>query len=81
MEPRVYLDLDASTPIAPGVAEAMRPFLSGHCGNPSSPHWAGAPARAAVEGMGAVRFSLGRTTTWSELERVLELVSSAVRGR
>ncbi len=49
MEPRVYLDFNASTPIAPEVAEAMRPFLSDHYGNPSSPHWAGAPARAAVE--------------------------------
>ena len=49
MEPRVYLDFNASTPIAPGVAEAMRPFLSDAYGNPSSPHWAGAPARAAVE--------------------------------
>ena len=31
------------------------------------------PAR---EGMGAVRFSLGRTTTWDELERVLAAVSA-----
>ena len=49
MEPRVYLDFNASTPIAPDVVEAMRPFLSDAYGNPSSPHWAGAPARAAVE--------------------------------
>ena len=26
------------------------------------------------EGMGAVRFSLGRATTWEELEEVLHLV-------
>jgi cysteine sulfinate desulfinase/cysteine desulfurase-like protein len=26
------------------------------------------------EGMGAVRFSLGRTTTWEELEEVLQLL-------
>jgi len=31
------------------VVEAMRPFLTEHFGNPSSQHWAGAPARAAVE--------------------------------
>jgi cysteine desulfurase len=46
---RIYLDYNASTPIAPEVAGAMRPFLSEHYGNPSSPHWAGAPAKQAVE--------------------------------
>lgn len=46
---RVYLDFNASTPIAPEVAEAMRPYLEEHYGNPSSPHWAGEPARQAVE--------------------------------
>ncbi len=46
---RIYLDYNASTPIAPQVAEAMRPFLSEHYGNPSSSHWAGAPAKQAIE--------------------------------
>ncbi len=46
---RIYLDYNASTPIAPEVAEAMRPFLSQHFGNPSSQHWAGIPAKEAVE--------------------------------
>jgi cysteine desulfurase len=45
----IYLDFNASTPIAPEVAEAMRPFLSQHFGNPSSLHWAGIPAKEAVE--------------------------------
>ncbi len=45
----IYLDYNASTPIAPEVADAMRPFLSEHYGNPSSQHWAGAPAKHAVE--------------------------------
>lgn len=49
MEKRVYLDFNASTPLAPEVVEAMRPFLTEHYGNPSSPHWAGAPAKEAVE--------------------------------
>jgi cysteine desulfurase len=50
MEPqKIYLDFNASTPIAPEVAEAMRPFLSQHFGNPSSQHWAGIPAKEAVE--------------------------------
>ena len=46
---RIYLDYNASTPIAPEVAEAMRPHLTEDFGNPSSLHWAGMPARAAVE--------------------------------
>lgn len=46
---RIYLDFNASTPIAPEVAKAMRPFLFSGFGNPSSQHWAGTPAKAAVE--------------------------------
>ncbi len=46
---KIYLDFNASTPIAPEVAEAIRPFLSQHFGNPSSQHWAGTPAKEAVE--------------------------------
>jgi cysteine desulfurase len=45
----IYLDYNASTPLAPEVADALRPFLEQHFGNPSSLHWAGAPAKAAVE--------------------------------
>jgi cysteine desulfurase len=46
---QVYLDYNASTPIDPWVADAMRPLLDGAFGNPSSGHWAGAPARTLVE--------------------------------
>jgi cysteine desulfurase len=46
---QVYLDHNASTPLAPEVAEVMRPLLSTHYGNPSSTHWAGLPAKQAVE--------------------------------
>jgi cysteine desulfurase len=46
---RIYLDFNASTPIGPEAAEAMRPFLTDHYGNPSSLHWAGEPAKDAVE--------------------------------
>ncbi len=46
---QIYLDFNASTPLAPEVVETMRPFLTAHFGNPSSHHWAGAPAKAAVE--------------------------------
>ena len=46
---RIYLDYNASTPIAPEVAEALRPYLEDHHGNPSASHWAGKPAKEAVE--------------------------------
>lgn len=47
--PNIYLDYNASTPIDPTVAEAMRPLLAEAFGNPSSGHWASAPAKAALE--------------------------------
>ena len=45
----IYLDYNASTPVAPEVVAAMRPYLVEHFGNPSSNHWAGLPAKDAVE--------------------------------
>ncbi|MGH1363874.1 MAG: cysteine desulfurase family protein [Calditrichia bacterium] len=45
----IYLDYNATTPIDPRVAEAMRPFLDSHFGNPSSGHALGKQARAAVD--------------------------------
>ncbi len=45
----VYLDFNASTPLAPEVVAAMAPYLAVGFGNPSSLHWAGVPARDAVE--------------------------------
>ncbi|MPZ30240.1 MAG: aminotransferase class V-fold PLP-dependent enzyme [Rhodospirillales bacterium] len=45
----IYLDYNASTPIDPAVAAAMRPLLDEAFGNPSSGHWASAPAKAALE--------------------------------
>ena len=47
--PPIYLDHNASTPIDPVVAAAMQPFVTGAFGNPSSGHWAGAPAKVALE--------------------------------
>jgi cysteine desulfurase len=46
---RIYLDFNASTPIAPEVVDAMRILLEEPFGNPSSGHWAGSPAREAVD--------------------------------
>jgi cysteine desulfurase len=48
MQP-IYLDYNASTPVDPAVAAAMRPFLGEHYGNPSSGHWAATTAKAALE--------------------------------
>lgn len=45
---RVYFDHNATTPIAPEVAQAMRPFLDMVYGNPSSQHWAGERSRTAI---------------------------------
>jgi len=48
MDP-IYLDYNATTPIDPEVAEAMRPHLFEQFGNPSSSHPYGARAKRAVE--------------------------------
>ncbi len=45
----IYLDYNATTPIDPRVAEAMRPYVDEHFGNPSSSHAYGATAKKAVE--------------------------------
>src|SRR5688500_7907338 len=45
----IYLDYNATTPIDPGVRDAMLPFLGEHFGNPSSTHAYGKQAHAAVE--------------------------------
>jgi len=46
---RIYLDYNATTPLDANVLEAMLPYLREHFGNPSSGHWFGAQAKAAVE--------------------------------
>ncbi|OIQ80683.1 cysteine desulfurase NifS [mine drainage metagenome] len=46
----IYLDYNATTPVAPEVVAAMLPFLQEHFGNPSSDHaYADAPRRAMAE--------------------------------
>ncbi|MHB1429960.1 MAG: cysteine desulfurase family protein [Rhodocyclaceae bacterium] len=44
----IYLDYNATTPIAPEVAAAIRPWLETGFGNPSSSHAYGQHAQAAV---------------------------------
>ncbi|MCM3094207.1 MULTISPECIES: cysteine desulfurase family protein [unclassified Cytobacillus] len=46
----VYLDYNASTPLAPEVADNMNPFLTDFYGNPSAMHWAGQPVKDKLNG-------------------------------
>mgnify|MGYP001043212045 CR=1 FL=1 len=45
----IYLDYNATTPIAKEVADAMVPYLYEHFGNPSSTHPYGFKAKLAIE--------------------------------
>ncbi len=45
----IYLDHNATTPVATEVAHAMWPYVSDHFGNPSSTHPYGRVAKAAVD--------------------------------
>jgi cysteine desulfurase len=64
---RIYLDYNATTPIAPSVLEAMEPFLHSHYGNASSSHWLG---RAAAEGVSDARGMLAGLLSCDEDEIV-----------
>jgi cysteine desulfurase len=48
MDEPIYLDYNATTPVAPEVVDAMLPFLRRHFGNPSSSHVYGRRSAAAV---------------------------------
>ena len=78
----IYLDYQATTPLAPEAADAMRPFLTDNHANPHSPNRLGRAAAAAIEvareriaaalgaNGGAVYFTAGAT----------EAVNWAVKG-
>ena len=57
MSQPIYLDYNATTPVAPEALEEMLPYLRREFGNPSSAHPYGAAARAGVE---AARARLAR---------------------
>jgi cysteine desulfurase len=64
---RVYCDANATTPLAPEVMEAMRPYWMEQFGNASSIHQLGQQARKAVDG---VREMLARFFNCREAEVV-----------
>jgi cysteine desulfurase len=45
----IYLDHNATTPIAPEVAQAMKPYSGAQFGNPSSGYPMGRAAKQALE--------------------------------
>jgi len=45
----IYLDHNATTPIAPEVREAMLPYLTEEWGNPSSSHRFGSKFAGVIE--------------------------------
>jgi cysteine desulfurase len=76
----IYLDYQATTPLAPEAAAAMRPWIESNFGNPHSPHRIGREAAAAIEvarshvlaalaheGRGSLYFTSGATeaTNWA----------------
>jgi cysteine desulfurase len=61
--------------IMPGVAASTGSAC--HAGSVTLSPVLAAMGVPPEEGMGAVRFSLGRTTTWNELEEVIRLLKEA----
>ena len=45
----IYLDHNATTPIAPEVREAMLPYLTGEWGNPASSYRFGSKLKGVIE--------------------------------
>jgi cysteine desulfurase len=60
VRPPIYLDYQATTPLAPEAAAAMRPWIETHFANPHSPSSLGREAAAAIEvARGRVMEALG----------------------
>jgi cysteine desulfurase len=81
----IYLDYNATTPIAPEVVDAIRPYLERQFGNPSSTHAYGAEAADAVararaqvaDLLGAERDAITLTGSGSEAD-TLAIVGGAL---
>src|SRR5690348_15140415 len=46
---RIYLDNNATTPMASEVFDTMKPYFAENYGNASSVHWFGQQAKSAIE--------------------------------
>jgi cysteine desulfurase len=87
----IYLDYNASTPIAPRVLEEMMPYLTTRFGNPSSAHSFGVECRAGIEqarervanilGCGASEIIFTSGATESNNMVIKGLAKAAERGR
>ena len=84
MQP-IYLDNQATTPIAPEVVDAMLPWLRDNFGNPHSPHLMGRQAAAAVEvareKVAGLLPRAGRVIFTGSATEALNLAMGAVRTR
>ncbi len=87
---RIYLDNNATTPMAPEVSAAMLPWLHGNFGNAASVHWFGQRARAAVDSarhsiaelIGATPGEIVLTASGTEADNLAILgVAGSIRGR
>jgi len=79
---RIYLDNNATTPLAPEVRETLRSFDEACFGNPSSIHWAGQEARRFLN---EARDSLARSLACEEQEILFtsggtESINTALKG-
>ena len=81
----IYLDNQATTPLAPEVFDAMLPWLKDNFGNPHSPHLIGRRAGAAVEvareQVAALLPQNGRVIFTASATEAINLAFGAVRSR
>ena len=81
----IYLDNQATTPLAPEVFDAMLPWLKDNFGNPHSPHVMGRQAAAAVEAareqVAALLPQNGRVIFTGSATEAINLAFGAARTR
>lgn len=79
---KIYLDNNATSPLAPEVKQVLRDYDENHFGNPSSIHWAGQEARQILN---ESRDSLARLLCCQEQEIIFtsggsESINLALKG-
>jgi len=77
----IYLDYQATTPLAPEALQAMLPWLESQHANPHSPHAPGRAAKAAVEvAREQIAALLPRGGTFSFTSGATEALNWAIKG-